>query len=110
MVTPRGQSYPPERTVSLHFPAYRPPLLAVQPPHVAELNGDDRMAANREQSRRPPNSTVDYCGRAQNPPTTGATPVPPAPACEAHRPPGHADGPRINPQKERNAHSASYPA
>jgi len=49
---------------------------------VAELNGDDRMAANREQSRQPPNSPADYCGRAQNFSAPGASPVPPATTCE----------------------------
>jgi len=49
---------------------------------VAELNGDDRMAANREQSRRPPNSPADYWGRAQNLSASGVTPVPPATTCE----------------------------
>ena len=56
MVTPQGQSYHPERTVSSRFVAYRPPPLPVRGPHAPELNGDDRMVAEPEQSHRPPNS------------------------------------------------------
>ena len=56
IVTQQGQSYHPERTVSSRFVAYRPPPLRAQAPSRARTYGDDRMAADPEQSRRPPNS------------------------------------------------------
>src|SRR5262249_27340791 len=85
-----GIVLPPEENGFITFPRLSTASLSHPAPHGAELNGDDRMAANREQPRRPPNSTVDYCGRAQNPSAPGVTPVPPAPACGTTR----AAGPR----------------
>jgi len=56
MVTSRGQSYPVKRTVSSHFDACRPLLAHPDLPYPEPVNGDDRMAADPGQLRRPPNS------------------------------------------------------
>src|SRR6185437_1688124 len=77
-----GTVIPPGENGFITFPRLSAASLSRPAAHEAELNGDDRMAANREQSRRPPNSPADYCGRAQNLSPPGVTPVPPATTCE----------------------------
>ena len=55
IATPQGKVIPPAENVFITFRRLSTPF-APCPPSRARLNGDDRMAADPEQSRRPPNS------------------------------------------------------
>jgi hypothetical protein len=110
MVTPRGQSYHPERTVSSHFPAYRPPLLAARPLTRPNLTATIawRLTANNRASRQthPPITAAEHKTSRPQVPHQYHRQRPAKPP----RPTARTDSRPINPQKERNTHSAPAPA